>query len=528
MEGIKQRYSIVYFLDYGKNFGGANITLIRQAALMKQEGHEVILFLSDYLGKGMQEKYEEVCLEMGIDFQWETYQVTSQTEDVDVICIDRNYETMRNKIASYRPDILHSMQINPSVELISRELCIPHIMNIYPLHPDFFSLEYLDIFPHYHICDSWFYARKWQCYLHTDSVCIRNAVNTDCIRRKRISARSLNFICAGSIYKEKNQLAVIRAFHKALDAGISGKLTLCGYVQGDYGSECIRYIKDHSLQKDIVIKGFCINMDEEYRQNDVLICGSTRESYPNVISEAMAEGLVIISTPVAGVPEVVEDGKNGYLAKDYSAEAFYEKIMEMRNDILSGRIERIADEEEKAFINNHAAQTVKKHLLQYYQYVLYDYKERCADKKNKSVHIEDLRDIFAPWMKKFDSGKQCFSDPVKIAMKLWYLHHIKELIDHANSKKYEFYIWGTGRYGTVVKEMVDVFFPGILLKGFLDSRKTGMYLGYKIYDPKEALPRKDIIVFLAAVNGQEQIVEKLEKNNLVCNKDYFILSARRW
>ena len=55
-----------------------------------------------------------------------------------------------------------------------------------------------------------------------------------------------------------------------------------------------------------------------------------------------------------------------------------------------------------------------------------------------------------------------------------------------------------------------------------------MYLGYKIYDPKEALPRKDIIVFLAAVNGQEQIVEKLEKNNLVCNKDYFILSARRW
>ena len=60
MEGIKQRYSIVYFLDYGKNFGGANITLIRQAALMKQEGHEVILFLSDYLGKGMQEKYEEV------------------------------------------------------------------------------------------------------------------------------------------------------------------------------------------------------------------------------------------------------------------------------------------------------------------------------------------------------------------------------------------------------------------------------------------------------------------------------------
>ena len=40
-----------------------------------------------------------------------------------------------------------------------------------------------------------------------------------------------------------------------------------------------------------------------------------RDGIPNVIAEAMAMELPVISTPISGIPELVEDGKNGLLVE---------------------------------------------------------------------------------------------------------------------------------------------------------------------------------------------------------------------
>lgn len=50
-----------------------------------------------------------------------------------------------------------------------------------------------------------------------------------------------------------------------------------------------------------------------YNSVDMLLLPSYNEGLPYVIIEALAAGLPIISTPVGGIPEVIEDGKNGYL-----------------------------------------------------------------------------------------------------------------------------------------------------------------------------------------------------------------------
>ena len=122
--------TILYFMDYGKAFGGAANTLLQQAILMKKAGHRTVLFFSDYFGQGFHEEYEEIVQRLEIEYEWITYQITSQPEDVHLICMDQKYESIRDKINSYHPDFLHSVEINPRVELDSRELKIPHIMNI--------------------------------------------------------------------------------------------------------------------------------------------------------------------------------------------------------------------------------------------------------------------------------------------------------------------------------------------------------------------------------------------------------------
>lgn len=529
MSAVTNSYTILYFLDYGKEFGGAANTLIQQAILAKKAGCNAIIFFSDYYGTKMNDEYKTICEGLEIEYEWEIYQISSQTEDIDVVCLDENYEKLRDKITSYQPDILHSVQINPCVELISRECQIPHIMNIYPLIPAFFSVQYMNIFPHYHICDSWFYAQKWQQYLHTDSTCIRTVVNATASREKKFSKRMIRFICAGSIYKDKNQLTVIKAFHRAVQHGVRGKLTLCGYAQGDYGRECVKYIEKYGLQKYIIIKGFCSDMNYEYSQQDILICGSKRESYPNVISEAMANGLIVISTPVAGVPEIIVDEVNGYLARDYSEDALYEKIVQVQNDVENGMIDRILSNEKETFLQNHSPRAVTKQLIQYYEHVIEDYNVRNEVESERELFgIDEIRSSFKDFLGKFYQNRRNFSEPNKVALKLWYLYHIQEIIKRAHAKECKFYIWGTGKYGIAVKDIVETFMPEVPIKGFLDSHRTGDFQGYHIYQPDEILQKENIIVFIAAVNGQNEMIEQLEKNRFFFNRDYFILAARRW
>jgi glycosyltransferase involved in cell wall biosynthesis len=45
------------------------------------------------------------------------------------------------------------------------------------------------------------------------------------------------------------------------------------------------------------------------------------DNLPTVIMEAMAAGLPVISTPLAGIPEMVENGFNGVLVPEHDPEA---------------------------------------------------------------------------------------------------------------------------------------------------------------------------------------------------------------
>lgn len=517
-------YTILYFLDYGERLGGAANTLLQQASLMKRAGNKIMVFVSDLFGRHTAKEYVEIYARNDIEITYTTYRFSSQPEDIDIICIDENYEQLKEIIEEAKPDLLHSVQINPLVELIGRELQIPHIMNVYPLLPEFFCLDYIDVFPHYHICDSWFWAKEWNKYWGTDFTCIRTVVHLKSNAENEIKRtdEKTRYICAGVLSQGKNQLEVIKAFHNALKKGISGSLSFYGYDNNDYTEKCKSYIERNNLSELVLIKGFCADMEKVYQNSDVLICGSTRESYPNVVSEAMAYGLVVISTPVAGVPEILKDGINGYLTDDFTSQSISRKILEFHGDIGKERLEKIRRNSYKTYEQYHSPSLVTKQLLKYYDHVIRD------NKKSSEVSVADIRNTFAEYINTYHENCSCFTDPKRVSLKLWYLYYMKESIETAVKKDTSVYIWGTGIYGTAVKELAEVFLPAIPIHGFLDSKKEGTFKGYTIYNPDEILPKENIVILIGVVNGQNEIIEKLKMWGKGFNKEYFILSARAW
>jgi len=70
-------------------------------------------------------------------------------------------------------------------------------------------------------------------------------------------------------------------------------------------------------------------MHKIYRQIDILIVPSRwPDNSPLVVQEALACGIPIIASDIGGMPELVEDGINGYLFKYNSHEALAQKIRE--------------------------------------------------------------------------------------------------------------------------------------------------------------------------------------------------------
>ena len=57
-----------------------------------------------------------------------------------------------------------------------------------------------------------------------------------------------------------------------------------------------------------------------------------RDGLPNVLLEAMACGVPVVSTRVAAIPEAVEDGVNGLLVPPADPEALAEALVRMIRD----------------------------------------------------------------------------------------------------------------------------------------------------------------------------------------------------
>ena len=115
-------YTILYFLDYGERLGGAANTLLQQASLMKRAGNKIMVFVSDLFGRHTAKEYVEIYARNDIEITYTTYRFSSQPEDIDIICIDENYEQLKEIIEEAKPDLLHSVQINPLVELFGKFL----------------------------------------------------------------------------------------------------------------------------------------------------------------------------------------------------------------------------------------------------------------------------------------------------------------------------------------------------------------------------------------------------------------------
>ena len=128
-----------------------------------------------------------------------------------------------------------------------------------------------------------------------------------------VEPASFEIISVARLSREKGQRVLIQAVARLVEEGREVRLSLVGEGQDRTGIE--EEIAACGLRGTVRLEG-ALNQDALktlYRTSDAFALASFAEGVPVVLMEAMAMEIPCVATRITGIPELIEDGVDGFL-----------------------------------------------------------------------------------------------------------------------------------------------------------------------------------------------------------------------
>jgi colanic acid/amylovoran biosynthesis glycosyltransferase len=150
--------------------------------------------------------------------------------------------------------------------------------------------------------------------------------------RERRTGNTRSLICVGRLSPEKGQAGLLRAFADLRSRHDGLQLRLVG--DGPERATLEAQTAELGLSGHVKFVGRTSESDTlaEIARSDILVLPSLMEGLPIVLMEAMALGVPIVASRVAGIPELVEDGAGGLLFAPSDWEALARCVERLLSD----------------------------------------------------------------------------------------------------------------------------------------------------------------------------------------------------
>ncbi len=139
-------------------------------------------------------------------------------------------------------------------------------------------------------------------------------------------------LAVGRLVEKKGFRHLLNACKILRDKGHDFRCLIIG--EGPDRRSLQKMVRTLALQDVVVFEGSRSQEEvlDSYRRATVfalpcqVVKDGDRDGIPNVLFEAMATGLPVVSTPVSGIPELIENGRNGLLVAERDPEALASAI----------------------------------------------------------------------------------------------------------------------------------------------------------------------------------------------------------
>lgn len=148
---------------------------------------------------------------------------------------------------------------------------------------------------------------------------------------------------AGTVNARKGYADMIKAFAKIAREYPDWKIVFAGNGEIKQGEELAKSL---GIESQTVFLGWVNGKakDKVFKESEIFCLPSYAEGFPMAVLDAWAYGLPVITTPVGGIPDIAEDGKNMLLfnAGDTEKLAYNMKTLidneDLRNQIINESI----------------------------------------------------------------------------------------------------------------------------------------------------------------------------------------------
>lgn len=342
-------------LIYSLCSGGAERFVVNLSNELAAMGHDVTLCMllssdeSKYVfnRQFLSEDVKFVSLGFGQGFSW------SKVRRVE------------NFIGNVCPDIVHC-HLNVIPYIFRLAVTCPDIRFVHTLHS---VAECASGYRMQKAINKWFYRHEkvlpvtisQKCYESYESYyglnnahCVLNGcptpVKTDLFQEVTREVDSFKkdtntpvFIHVARFHPYKNQKLLIESFNKLDSMGVDFVLLVVG---DGYESEG-RLMVDMACNQ-IHFLGLKKNVTDYLLCSDAFCLTSFNEGLPISLLEALSCGVVPICTRAGGIPDVIEEGVSGLLAKDFDVNSYTDKLVDFVNkpDIINKTILRRSFEQQ--------------------------------------------------------------------------------------------------------------------------------------------------------------------------------------
>lgn len=128
---------------------------------------------------------------------------------------------------------------------------------------------------------------------------------------------------AGAINKRKGVHDLLKAID-LLDKNINCTFIFCGPILEEI--DFMDRVEQYKENIKLIYAGKVSNLNQYMKISDIFILPSYSEGLPNVLLEAAASGLALLSTDIGGSRDIVKDGVNGFLVSTNDCRSLKEKV----------------------------------------------------------------------------------------------------------------------------------------------------------------------------------------------------------
>lgn len=169
----------------------------------------------------------------------------------------------------------------------------------------------------------------------------KNAVKTDKIQ---IEGMPVKLLYIGRLIEVKGVHILLNAMKKLIDQGEDVELSILG--DGPMRSEYEWLSKEQGIEEKVHFHGYVMDKQVFYEDAMIFVYPSVwQEAFGISIVEALAQGMLCVASNAGGIPEIIEDGRDGFLFQNGDSDDLAETL---RKAINSGRSPAYEGMREKA------------------------------------------------------------------------------------------------------------------------------------------------------------------------------------